>query len=493
MTTQSRNLIEQLLEDTATSSDQKEDFNSALFKQENEFSEMIIEALNDNEKGDGKLFAEAMEGHFCYDHAEKSWYKFNGNFWEIDVIEEAFEGVSDVVNMYKKAAEVLAKDRIQAITCANNGQAHKLAEIEKNIKKRTFTLDSDTRRNKVLKFARAGSDGLGISGDNWDQDPWLLGCKNGVIDLKTGNLFQGRYDHYIRHASPIEYTGLNTKAPKWDKFISEIFNQDKELVSYIQRLFGYAMTGETREHILPILWGAGRNGKSLLLEMIDYVLGSLAGSFQTDVLLETKSFKSSSSPSPDIAALYGLRLAWCSETSDEKHLNESRVKYLTGGDKVVARPLYCNTITFTPTHTLFLLTNFRPQINSYDYAIWQRVHLIPFCVSFVENPERDGEKKRNIYLSDELKQESSGILSWLIRGCLEWQKIGLKPPAIVKSETDRYQSESDVVQQFIDERCEIRSDIKTQAKKIYDSYCDWCKSSGYEPYTITKFGNLLGL
>jgi len=456
--------------------------------QDTELREKVLNALKDNEQGDGRLFIEKFNGIFCYDHSDNCWYKYNGDCWMKDTIDEVFASVGEIVEIYSQYSISLSRQKLDAVVKGNRQEVQDIEKVEKEILKRIHDIQSEQRRKRILKFAASGDKSLAITGEEWDLDPWLFGCKNGVLNLKTGVFEKSNPKHFIKKSAPVEWKGINTPAPKWEKFMLSICKEDTEMVSYLQRLFGYAITGLSTEHILPVFWGMGRNGKSVLLETISHLLGPLAGCVQTDTILQQKGFKNSSSASPEIVALKGLRLAWCSETSDEKSLNETKVKLLTGGDTLSARQLYSSTINFTPTHTLFLLTNRRPKVDGTDYAIWQRIHLVPFEVSFVDEPQYRFEMKRNPDLLAELKEESSGILAWLVKGCIEWQKTGLNPPDLVKNKTSEYRAINDVIGSFLSECCDHNPGSMTKASDLYERYKKWCKKTGHEICNSTKFG-----
>jgi putative DNA primase/helicase len=300
-----------------------------------------------------------------------------------------------------------------------------------------------------LSLASAGEENLGVSAEVWDRDPGLLGCANGVIELQTGNFRPAKPEDFIRTISPVEWQGLDATAPRWDQFLLEIFNNNQELVDFLQRLMGYALSGQVSEHIFPIFWGLGRNGKSTLMETIKQILDRLVGPIPTETLMKQHLIASGAVPSPDIMLLKGRRIVWASETSENGKLNIEKIKRFAGGDTLIARAPYGkHMIEFSPTHTLFLLTNHKPQIQDNDYAFWNRVVMIPFTISFVDEPTQPFERKRDRQLMSKLLEEKSGILAWMVRGCLSWKQEGLNPPEIVKAATQEYEHEEDIIGQI---------------------------------------------
>jgi putative DNA primase/helicase len=181
----------------------------------------------------------------------------------------------------------------------------------------------------------------------------------------------------------------------------------------------------------------------------------LAGPVPAEIILEESRHnqKTGGAPTPELMALRGKRLVWASETNEGKRLNAGKAKWLTGGDTLVGRSLYGKRmVSFAPTHTIFLITNHRPKANPDDYALWGRLHIVPFDLSFVDNPDpaNSQERQRDKELADKLKTEAPGILAWIVRGFDDWQKWGLDAPEKVKVATESYRQNEDTVGQFIE-------------------------------------------
>lgn len=368
-----------------------------------------------------------------------------------------------------------------------DGRAKKLKGIFSKIQ----DLQQVRYRKNVLKFAAAGEDGLGISNTVWDQDPMLIGCPNGLLTLRSGELSNGRSEQYIRSIIPTRYDGLNVPCPQWGKFLHEIFNGQKEVIDFVQRLFGYALTGLCSEHIFVILSGQGRNGKSTLLEVMRAVLGGqITGAIPGEMLLSRTVGNSSAGPRADIMHLRGKRIVWASETNEGKSFDISAVKYFVGGDTLTGRSPYGKQqLNFQPTHTLFLATNHRPQAKTDDYAFWQRVVTIDFSLSFVKEPAKDFERQANPRIREILLQEAPGILAWLVRGGLAYVQEGqLHLPEIVKLTTQRYREAEDTLSEFFQSCCVLGDQLAVQAATLHAVYHEWCKNNGYDPMTLKRFG-----
>lgn len=449
----------------------------------------ILEALSRNQDGDALLYIRIHRGRFCYDKAASRWYVWNGHFWEKDTLNEATRAIDAVIEIYGHEARRQAWLRLSAEK-AGKKEAGKHKDIEDALFKRIRSLQTVGRKENVLILACAGGESLAIEGNEWDRNPWLLACQNGVIDLHTGELRHGNPEDYLKTAAPVQYKGLETPAPTWEKFINEISGENSELSSYLQRLFGYGITGLTNNHIHPIFYGPqGRNGKTTLLEAVRPVLGELAYKARSETLLESRNTPARGSADADTLALRGKRIVWVSEVSEGRKLNASRIKELSGGDTLNARAPYGrDPVEFTPSHLLIMLTNERPHAPAGDEALWERIHLVPFHIRFMDNPVGPNEKKADHELLKKLKDEASGIFSWMVQGCLNWQREGLNPPEVVKGATREYRKEEDLIGQFISDRCQIGSVKEIQAGPLYKEYRNWAEEMGLNPTSAVRFG-----
>jgi putative DNA primase/helicase len=317
---------------------------------------------------------------------------------------------------------------------------------------------------------------------------------NGVVDLRTGEHRPGKPSDYFKSFAPTPWEGMETQAPTWEAFLESTFANDNELISFLSRLMGYATTGQTTEAVLPILHGAGGNGKTVFVQTIAETLGpELSGPVEAELLLENRFHKLSGGPSSDLIHLRGRRLTWLSETNENRRLNAGKAKLLTGGDYITARaPHAVRQVTWKPTQKVFLLTNHRPKADAHDAALWRRVLLIPFELSFVVNPQKPNERKADLNLAGKLRAERPGILAWLVRGCLTWQKEGLNPPESVLAATQGYRDAEDTIKTFLGERCIEDKMLHVRAAALYSAFKTWAEENGERHMTGTKFGRALG-
>ncbi len=446
----------------------------------------VFKALAGNEDGDAWFFWEIYENRFTFDHAAADWFVFNGHHWQEDLTGEVTAALSEVVNLYATEANRQGWQATSATKQGDKAAAESAESRRKELLKRVRDLQTAKRKRDVLFLAAAGH---GLTGNEWDREPMLLACRNGVIDLLTGKYRAGRPEDFIKTAAPTEWRGLDEAAPTWERFLFEVFHKDAELISYIARLLGYGVTGSTEHHVIPVFWGAGRNGKGTLLEAIKAVLGDYALKAEAELLLEQKFARSSGAPNSAVLSLRGKRLVFVSETDEGRKLNASRVKELCGGDTLNARGVHAKRhVEFKPSHLLLLMTNNRPKAPAGDFALWQRIHLIPFTQSFIDAPSRPNEHQADPKLPEKLQAEASGILAWLVRGCLAWQREGLNPPETVKAATEEYRRAEDIIQHFLDDTCLIADHAGVKAGELYKAYQVWCEENGHKPLSGTRFG-----
>jgi putative DNA primase/helicase len=264
--------------------------------------------------------------------------------------------------------------------------------------------------------------------------------------------------------------------PRFKQFLKETLVEDG-VISFVKRYSGYTLTGITRERLLAMLYGFGKNGKTTLVELLRDVMGDYAANTDTETLLMRKY----QGVGNDVAALKGARFVSAAEVEQGRRLAESKVKQLTGRDTVSARFLFAEKFDFKPQFKLWLSTNNKPVIQGTDDAIWDRLRLIPFTRRF------DGARQ-DPKLPEKLRAEMPGVLAWMVEGCLEWQEHGLGEPESVREATEQYRAEMDILAAFIEDRCVVRPDVVAPATPLYKEYQMWCDDAGEKPETQKMFG-----
>ena len=314
--------------------------------------------------------------------------------------------------------------------------------------------------------------------DEWDADPWLLNTIGGVVDLKTGRM---RSHERTDRMTKVTTATPGGDCPTWKQFIDEVTGGDQELQAYLQRMVGYALTGSTQEHALFFLYGTGANGKSVFVNTLATILGDYATNAPMDTFMETRSDRHPT----DMAGLRGARFVAAIETEQGKRWAESKLKNLTGGDKISARFMRQDFFEFFPQFKLFVAGNHRPAIRNIDEAMKRRLHLIPFTITVP--PER-----RDKNLQQKLLAERDGILAWAVQGCLDWQRHGrLSPPQRVVDATEEYFEAEDALGRWLDERCVREANAKSLTAELFNDWKPWAEAAGEFTGSQKRFADLL--
>jgi len=340
-------------------------------------------------------------------------------------------------------------------------------------------LASESRRAIAAMVALVRSQpGIPVRPDQLDSDPWLLNVFNGTVELRQGARLRPheRTDRITKLVS-VNYVP-EAPCPTWLAFLERVLDGNRELIGFLQRFLGYSLTGRTDEQVIAIAHGAGANGKTTFMQAAKSILGDYGQSVPMDTFLVNKHVDTAR---PDLARLRGARLVAAVESDSGRRFAEGLVKMVTGQDTIVARRLYREHFEFAPQFKVIIGTNHRPAIRGTDEAIWRRIRLVPFTVT-IPPEERDRD------LPDKLMTEREGILAWAIQGCLEWQRVGLGIPEDVRSATDQYREDMDLLGGFITEHCTVSRDASATSGALYQAYIAWANQAGERPASRKAFG-----
>ena len=440
--------------------------------------EQLLEYLRLGEKGDGALFAYLFHGQLiCCEDMGDMWFQFDGTCWK----KESTNLVGNCVDKVAKTYETLLSV-MELRFYKMDPDAPKYGFTKSAIKQLKSAIARQRRPSALKttpKFALAADKPLLIVSEKFDADPLLLACKNGLISLDrnlAGEFRPAKPSDFIRRHCPHEWQGIDAACPEWEKFLLDVVGNRQEVVDFLQRLFGYSITGLAVERIFTMFTGEGSNGKTLLFETLKDVLGDYMQSIKAELLLDQGKTVSADAPTPTIMSLRGLRVAFASETDEHRRFSSSKVKWLSGNDTLVGRSLFDNeNVNFKPSHTLMLLTNHPPHVSASDFAFWDRLRLINFPNKYVDNPdpEKPNEKQRDYDLPRRLLQEAPGIIAWLVRGLIGYYREGLNPPSTIRDATKAYQNEEDLYGQFVDEMLETAPGQRVAAAAIHAAFTNW--------------------
>lgn len=437
-----------------------------------------LEALTD--LGNAERFTRMFGDRLKYCHQFGTWLIWDGMRHKIDETEQ-------IMQFAKKAVRSFHEDM----------KTYAGTPMYEKIQKHAIRSESLSRLRAMLELSQHM---LAVHVNDLDSNNWLLNVQNGTVDLKTGRLLPHDKERMITKLAPIKYDE-KADCPQFKKFMQDVFADNPEIIPFMQKYFGYSLTGDTSEQIMAFSYGAmGSNGKSTLMELFMDMLGDYGETAASDTFI----LKRSEGIPNDIARLRGARFVKISELKQNSKMNEALLKQVTGNDKITARFLRQEYFSYLPTFKLMILTNHKPKLTGDDPALWRRIILVPFLQRF------DGERKDK-KLPEKLRQEYSGILNWCIKGCLKWQKEGLAPPASVLQATRQYQEESDVINNWMEDCCITAPNIVSKTTDLFNSYEQWCKENaeyislprrtftnklvekGFKPYRTAKARCIIGI
>lgn len=395
---------------------------------------------------------QAYAGKLMHVHSI-GWFSFTGQRWE-----------EDRYGIAKRAV-------IRTLECALSDSMG-----DKDLRRDVARCESAAGIAGVLDVA-AALEGFAATVDDLDVDPYLFNTATGTVDLRTGEVSPHRPSDRITKLARAAYTP-QTISDRWQAFMDDIL-PDEQVRGFLQRLIGSSLQGTVREHILPILTGTGANGKSVLMSVLAYAIGDYATTAEPDLFMHREGAHPTG-----LMDLMGRRLVTVSESERDRRLAEATMKRLVGGDKIKARRMRQDFTEFDPSHTLLLVTNHLPKVRGDDPAIWRRIVVIPFDVVIPES-------KRDPGLSERLQLDADGVLSWVLQGWHEYQRMGLAIPDAVKVATDAYQRDSDAIARFIDECCLIFPQMFATTSELHTRYTTWAQQDGAESVSLKAFGQAI--
>jgi len=427
------------------------------------------------EIGNSILFVNQFKDRCKFSFDSKRWYVWdNAQRWKPNHIGKVKRWAKSIVKrLYGYAGSVIDDDL----------RARVLKHAER----------SNTRNgvNNLLELAQSD---LECSELDFDRDGYLLNLKDCTIDLRTGETREQSPEDMISKMSGVTYDP-DAKCPKWEDHISKVFEGDDELIKNFQEICGYVLAGiGNPSAAFFVLYGSGRNGKSVTLNVLTYILGEYAVNIASQSLQPMKPGQIRS----DLMPTKGARLITCTEPGKGMKIDDGILKSMTGGDLITARYLYGDPVDFRMSGCLFLATNHKPRVSDQSTAMWDRIWMIPFKHYFdpkSSTSDPDIEKK--------LLRESSGILNWCLTGWQRYQKTGkLVKCKSIQDETTEYQNSEDFLYEFLYQKnasgepvykIDVRNKtIQIPASDLYTAYKQWCTIDNIRAMSPQSFGRELG-
>lgn len=420
-----------------------------------------------SEMGMANLFGVlySKEARYCAEH--KSWFTYHEGAWRKDegaiLVSEKIKDFVRLMILY--CGEITDDDTRKAYTKFVNSMGDR------------------RMRDRILKDATGE---LRIAAAQFDANPYLINCLNGTYDLSDFTFREPRWDDYLTMQTNFRHTvSRDIRCERWEKFIDEVTENNHDKADFLQRALGYSMLGMSNEECMFILHGkTTRNGKSTLLNTIEYMLGDYSKVVPVGMICKGDRQKDAEAASPTLAGLKGKRFVTMSESNEYGKMDEEKIKQLTGGEEISARALYQSAITFKPQFTLWLSCNDLPLVTDKSLFASERIKVIEFNRHF-------SPQEQDTHLKDELTtmEAMSGIFMWLVRGYIRYKEHGLAMNEELTQVVRNYERDNDLVLQFLESRCVQSEGANIKAKDLYNAYKLWAKSEGAFILSARKFNS----
>ena len=405
------------------------------------------------------------EARYCAEH--KSWFTYHEGAWRKDegaiLVSEKIKDFVRLMILY--CGEITDDDTRKAYTKFVNSMGDR------------------RMRDRILKDATGE---LRIAAAQFDANPYLINCLNGTYDLSDFTFREPRWDDYLTMQTNFRHTvSRDIRCERWEKFIDEVTESNHDKADFLQRALGYSMLGMSNEECMFILHGkTTRNGKSTLLNTIEYMLGDYSKVVPVGMICKGDRQKDAEAASPTLAGLKGKRFVTMSESNEYGKMDEEKIKQLTGGEEISARALYQSAITYKPQFTLWLSCNDLPLVTDKSLFASERIKVIEFNRHF-------SPQEQDTHLKDELTtmEAMSGIFMWLVRGYIRYKEHGLAMSEELTQVVRNYERDNDLVLQFLESRCVQSEEANIKAKDLYNAYKLWAKSEGAFILSARKFNS----
>lgn len=477
----------QSVKDTAANNDKqfKTRAETFLSLRTDERGDIKIELDSYTDNANAKVMAHVYRDILCYTKAW-GWVYYNGTVWETDADWRAVTcAISIGESLLKSAAEWVEADtkRLEAIgidPASREGQ--RIMAPARALERHALYTQSSRGINAMVGIAK---NLMMEDASTFDANPWILNTPDFVVDLSTGERLPHNARYRCTDCTSISPSLENPEAGApgmFDKFLHQIFCDDEELIDYFQLQVGAALVGKVYSENLIIANGNGSNGKSTVFGVLQTLMGDYATSIDPELLMSGRV----SEQQVGMAMLQGKRLAIAQETEAGQQIRTSMLKRLVSTDQMVAKRLYHDPMTFTPTHTLILATNHLPTIAANDMGTWRRIVVLPFNAT-IEAKDMIADFQNVL-----LRNEGARILDWAIQGSIRFYELNCvlpKKPIAVTAASREYRESEDWLSGFADEY--LADGGVCWHKELYNLYSRWCRMSNERVMTSNAFSRAL--
>jgi putative DNA primase/helicase len=407
------------------------------------------DSIDATEDAIASAFAATNAGRIVYDYTAETWYIWRDSRWCRDTRDSVFNDARAFTRTERK----------------------KLTYEPKAMARIAFAA-------AVERAVRADPK-LAVSHEVWDSDPWLLGTPDGVVNLRDGTLRPNHPNLYISRHTSVAAAPAGTAAPLWSEFLGSATKKDKNLQAFLHRFCGYLLTGIVTEEVLTFLYGAGGNGKGVLLSVLTGILGEYAVAVPIEV------FTAGSRINLEYyrAQMAGVRLVTASETETQATWAESAIKEMTGNETPLsARHPFGRPFTYWPQFKIVLVGNYAPKLKGRSPAMERRLRVAPF---------NHTPQKPDPNLKEKLKAEYPAILRSMIDGRAAWQRERLGTADAIIAATSAYFEQQDALRRWIEERCVLDPNLSLKPGLLLSDFNTWAKVNGEEVFSGNSFAELI--
>jgi putative DNA primase/helicase len=419
-----------------------------------------------DDKGMAQLFSDLYGDDTKYCPEYKTWYTYHDGAWRKDV------------------GSLLVSGKLKQFIKLLSLYVYEIDDKEKQKKWFTYIIKAGDQRvrSRILKDAETD---MRVNAYEFDNHPNLINCKNGTFDLKEQKFYEPKQEDKLTMQTAFNFTEgfQDKKCERWERFIEEITEGDKDKAEYLQKTLGYSILGSSKEECMFILYGkTTRNGKSTLLNTIQHLLGDYATVAPVELICRSTRQKDPNAASPVLAKLKGKRFVTMSENENSGKLDESTIKQYTGGEEITARGLYEQAVTFMPQFKIWLSCNDLPAVRDKSLFASERIKVIEFTRHF-----KDEEQDKELKAYFETPEAMTGIFSWLVAGYDKYIREGMKMSAEMQKVVKQYEKDNDLILQFLEDRCQRDDNSEVLGKTLYDCFKSWCRTNGYYSCSNKKF------
>lgn len=409
-----------------------------------------------------EYFIKEHGGDLHYNVDTKEWQNWDSNRWAYD---------------HKGRTNRLVIKSVRSMYSLLEGVVGE--KEQKELLKHIQNSESRSRLEAIKRLAES-FEGIPVREHELNTNDMLFNVVNGTVNLETGKLQDHSKGDLITKLSPVLYDP-SAKCPRWEKFLREVFQDNKELIAFMQWSCGIWLTGDVSEESMWVLLGKAQSGKSKFLSVVSYIMGDYAGTAAMSTFTEKHEMNTY-----DLATLSSMRFVTATEASDSDAFDERLLKKLAGRDMIKCRPIYGRPIEYLPKFKIAIATNEIPRMKSQGFDMQRRLKIVPFRQRFYERDEGK-QPVKDPHILRKLLTEASGILNWMLEGCLEWQRHGgLVVPACVKAETGSVFEEQDTLAEFLDVCCVLDPNENTRVSELWRYYKRWIEWEGIDLHTAFK-------